>query len=155
MPRVHLFGKEDCAIIVDTLDKTDLSHLKRFSLSAIKTQIDDEGFIEIINRISKIKSLEDVHICAAQTGLTSAIIDPLHSFIIDTKSHLKKFDVSLMWCMKIDEAKKKGFKSLLYDESSHLEEIGFDMVRTKRPPQEPTKEDIAEAKARVEKIAHH
>ena len=97
MLSVLLFGNEDCVALASTLDKTDLSHLKRFSLSCLKTKIADQGFIDIIHRLGKIKSLQDVHVNVAQTAVTNEIMDPLHSFIIDTKEHLKKFDVSFMW----------------------------------------------------------
>lgn len=148
------FGHDDCLTLVKVLDDTDLSHLKRLSLSCLKTKISDEGFVEVINRLSKIKTLEDVHVNVGQTALTTSVIDPLHSFIADTKEHLKKFDVSFMWCQQIDAEKKSAFKKLIVEEAQHLEEVGFDMVRTKRIPKAPTPQDIQEAKDKVEKVTH-
>lgn len=136
------------------LNKMNLSHLKRFSLSCLKTKITDDGFIQVINRLAKIKSLQDVHVNVAQTALTTSIMDPLHTFVADTKEHLKKLDVSFMWCQGIDADKKAAFKKLIVEGAQHLEEVGFDMVRTKRTPKAPSAKDFEEAKAKVDQVTH-
>ena len=40
------------------------------------------------------------------------------------------------------------------EQADHLEEVGFDMVKTSRKPKVPTAKDTEEAKERVEKATH-
>ena len=94
---VDEFNGEDCRAIAATLDQINTSRFERFSLSALKTKIEDEGLGVLIDKLATIPSLQDVHLSVGQTGLGLPTIEHLSAFLERTRGRLKRFDVSTMW----------------------------------------------------------
>lgn len=95
---VDEFNSQDAVNLAAELAKSHLQDLTRFSISLLKTQIDDTGLRAVFAELSKLPKIADVHINVGQAqNVTGESVKVLTDFLDATTKTLKAFDVSTMW----------------------------------------------------------
>ena len=113
------------------MKKTKVQNLQRFSFSTFKSKITNSSIFEVLASLETAVALQDIHIAASSTpGITDRVLPQLIEFLDRTKAHLKRFEISFMWCANLSADAKAAFKQQLLNDYDNLDAIVFDWVKT-------------------------